>query len=78
MRKDKADRTPGGVTPGDDAYYAAVARAAGPGQAAAPAPERERERADLQRERDRERASDRYPSPPRQQVGLPVGQGSGR
>lgn len=32
LRKDKADRTPGGVTPGDDAYYAAVQRvvAAGP------------------------------------------------
>ncbi|KAG2483142.1 hypothetical protein HYH03_017988 [Edaphochlamys debaryana] len=30
LRKDKADRTPGGVTPGDDAYYAAVARAERP------------------------------------------------
>jgi hypothetical protein len=29
LRKDKADRAPGGVTPGDDpAYFAAVARAA--------------------------------------------------
>lgn len=30
LRKDKADRNPGGVTPGDEAYYAAVQRAAGP------------------------------------------------
>ncbi|KAG2427383.1 hypothetical protein HYH02_014603 [Chlamydomonas schloesseri] len=73
LRKDKADRTPGGVTPGDDAYYAAVARAAGPGQAPAPAPERERERAEQQRERERER----YASPPRQQAGAFAGGGGG-
>lgn len=33
LRKDKADRNPGGVTPGDEAYYAAVQRAAGPAPA---------------------------------------------
>eukprot|EP00798_Chlamydomonas_sp_ICE-L_P010331 gene10331-8267_t len=45
LRKDKADRTPGGVTPGENpAYYAAVARAATedhdePPAARSPAPE---------------------------------------
>ncbi|KXZ53036.1 hypothetical protein GPECTOR_8g401 [Gonium pectorale] len=68
LRKDKAERTPGGVTPGDEAYYAAVARAAVP-------VERERERPDHQRERDR--GPDRYPSPPRQQGGGFAGGGGG-
>ncbi|PNH08824.1 Kinesin-like protein KIF2A [Tetrabaena socialis] len=74
LRKDKADRTPGGVTPGDDAYYAAVARAAVP----EPDRERERERAD---QRERERAVERCPSPMKQQAGgfargAPEGDGS--
>ncbi|GFR51132.1 hypothetical protein Agub_g13486 [Astrephomene gubernaculifera] len=85
LRKDKAERTPGGVTPGDDAYYAAVARAAVPGPEPVERerfdqPERERldqperERFD-QRDRDweRDRGPDRYPSPPHQQGGCFVG-----
>ncbi|GIM01746.1 hypothetical protein Vretimale_6530 [Volvox reticuliferus] len=67
LRKDKADRTPGGVTPGDEAYYAAVARAAVP----EPEPmERDKDRCDHRdrdRDRERDRGPDRFVSPPRQQ-----------
>ncbi|GLC36230.1 hypothetical protein PLESTB_001366000 [Pleodorina starrii] len=83
LRKDKADRTPGGVTPGDEAYYAAVARAAGPGQGPGPGPgpepvERDKDRfdhrdRDRDRDRERDRGPDRYASPPRQQPGRMIG-----
>ncbi len=69
LRKDKAERAPGGVTPGEDpAYYAAVARAQQPpssaAAAAAAAVPNARERSPL-RDRDKGGSGSRPRTPSR-------------
>jgi len=70
LRKDKAERAPGGVTPGDDMYYAAVANAQvrTPPQVRAPSAQRDRSplkdvKANQPRPRTPQRAEQVYKEP---------------